>query len=288
MVNYALLVTSALMFSSAQMCSKFFQRACGSGVRTTITNSLFTSIVVCLSMFVIGGFSVHFSWFSMGMTTIHSLNSFVLLYFGLKAFEHANLSVYSMFLMMGSIVIPSTFSIIVYNEPITVPLIISFVLIFTALYLGVEKGTHNKKAVFYYAMVFLLNGLAGVISKIHQAFPDPTQVVDTQSFLFWGGALRVVICLIAIVYLAISDKQHGVTLKGWGYAFSGGLLNAIGNYLNLLVLIYINVAVHSVVTTASMLAFSALLSRVVMKDKLTERQIMALILAICAAVLTTL
>ena len=239
-------------------------------------------------MFVVGGFSIRFSWFSLGMAAIHSINSFVLMYFGLKAFEFANLSVYSMFLMMGSIVIPSVFGIVFYHEPITVELMVCFVLIFTALYLGVEKGQSNKKATLYYFLVFTLNGLAGVISKIHQSYHDKTQIVDTQSFLFWGGSLRIAFSIIVIIFLAIKAKENILSAKGVGISLSGGLLNAIGNYFNLYVLIFIPVAVHSVITTAGMLVFSALLSCFMLKDKLTERQIIALILSVCAAILTTI
>lgn len=288
MVNYILLLLSSLLFSSSTLFNKLYQKKCGSGINATISNMFFASITFCITMYIISGFSIEFSWFSFLIAFIYSICCCLSLYCGLKAFETANLSVYSMFLMMGSIVIPSIVGIIFYNEKITVEKIICFVLIFIALYLGLDKGKGSRKAVFYYFAVFFLNGMCGVLSKIHQSYNDPSQIVDTQSFLFLGGAIRLFICLIVVGIFWVKSGKNTLMFKGAQHAVASNLLNSIGNYFGILVLIYIEISVHSIITTAGMLIFSFIIGKIIMKEKTGERNVIALILSVCAAVLISI
>lgn len=284
---YAMLFLSSFLFSSGFLCQKLYRNNCRDGIKRTIYLVLFTSIITFVSMFFIGGMKLALTPFSFLMAVIYAINNFVSTYAGIKAFKYADLSLYSMFMMMGSIVIPSVFGLIFYNEQITWLKAAAFVLIFASLYLNTAKsgGNTNKKASFYYLLVFTLNGTAGVISKIHQSMPEHN--VPTESFLSLSAAIRMAVCIIIILIINQKDNTIVLTTKAVIYGFASGLLNAVGNYFNLFVLIFIPITVHSVITTGATLIFSAILG-LLFKEKITKRTAAALLLALGATVLSAL
>lgn len=282
MLNYIFLILSAALFSSGFLFNKLYSQKCGSGIQNTFIASFFQAFVTCLSMFIIAGFKVKITWFSFGIATLHAINTFMITFMALKAFKYANLSVYSMFMMLGSIIIPSTFGIIFYNEGITVTKVLCFIMIFIALYLSTQKGASDKRAIKYYLAVFLGNGISGILSKIHQS--NEQLRVSTESFLFQSGLINLAVCSIIIIVLCIKAKKNIFSVKGAGFALSDGLVNSVGNYFNLFALIAIPISVHSIITTGMTLVFSAVLS-VMCKEKISKRNVISLLFALAASVL---
>ncbi len=281
MLSWIFLILSAFLFSSGFLCNKLFQKNNGSGLKSSLEYLFIGSVVICISMPIIGGASFEFSWFSLFIAVVYSINSFALTYFGIKAFKYANLSVYSMFMMLGSIVIPSAVGIAFYNEAITLARTICFAFIFIALYLSVSKGQSSKKAIIYYALVFALNGMAGVLSKIHQSFPEIN--VSTNDFLLMTGLIKLFMSGTVLLFLYIKAKEKHPSLRACFFALGGGLLNAVGNYLNLFALIAIPITVHSVVTTGLVLIGSAVIGLFI-KEKPSKKAIASLLFALIAVV----
>ncbi len=284
-MSWPFLITSAFLFSSSFLCNKLFGKERGKGLRTSVEYIFFVSVVTCLSMLTISGGRPELTLFSFLLAVVYAANNFALTYFGIKALQHANLSVYSMFMMLGSIVIPSSVGVAFYDEALSHFKLLCFVCIFVALYLSTSKGQSNKKALVYYALVFTLNGMAGVISKVHQSFADMN--VPTESFLFTSGAIRLTVSGAFLVYFYCKKKQATPGIKACALGLGGGLLNAVGNYFNLYALIDIPVTVHSVVTTGMVLIGSALIGLCI-REKLTLRGGISLGFAIAATVLSVL
>lgn len=278
---YLFLVLSALLFSAGFLFQKFYEKDFGNGLKPSITMVFYQSVVVCVSMFVIGGFRMEVTGFSFLMAAIYAVNDFLLTWMSLKALKYANLSVFSMFMMLGSIVLPSAFGILFYDEGITLIKIICYVLIFISLYLSVEKGESNKKAIFYYIAVFVGNGMCGILSKIHQS--NVEMQVSTESFLLQSGLIRLLICAIILLYLSLRFRENSFSLKAAGLAVGGGIANAVGNYFNLFALLAIPISVHSVMTTGTVLIFSAVIGLFV-KEKPSRKGLISLVLALAAAI----
>ncbi len=288
MVSYFLLILSALMFSASFLGNKLFQKETDSSVKSTFDYMFLGAIVTCVSMLVttyLNGIKVEVTGFSFLMAALYSLNSFLMTYFAIKSFQYANLSVYSMFIMLGSIVIPSIYGIVFANETVTLNKIICFVFIFGALFLGVNKGKSQKKAIIYYFLVFIGNGMAGVISKIHQSFTEIN--VSTDSFLLITGIIKLAVSGIVLLYIYRKINKTKPTLKACSYAIGGGLIHSIGNYLNIFALISVPVMIHSVITTGMVLVFSALLG-LLYKEKLTAKGIVSILFALIATVFSIL
>ncbi len=287
MIDYIFLILSAVLFSTSFLGNKLFQKENGSGFRTSMQYLCICSVVVCISSLITGGGELQFTWFSLLMAVIYSANGALLTYFGIKAFKYANLSVYSMFMMLGSIVIPSVAGFMFFDEDFAFTKAICFALIFISLFLGVNKGKSNKKAIIYYILVFSLNGMAGVISKAHQFYN--TMNVDTSSFLFMTGVIKFLIGASLLLGIFLKDRNEFrlPTLKSLGFGAGGGALNAIGNYFNILVLISIPISVHSVITTGGVLISSALIG-LLFKEKISVKSGISLLFALAATVVSIL
>ncbi len=281
-MHYILILISALMFSSRFLCSKKYQQTAGADVMSSMANTVYTAVISMVAMLLMSGFRLQFSFFSLGISFIYCINSFFLTIFTFKALKHANLSVYSLFMMLGSIVLPSSFAMLFYHEQLTPNRIICFVCIFAALLATVKKGSGSKKAYIYYCLVFLGNGLAGVISKIHQSSPE---AVPTSSFLFQCAVINFTVCSIALLYYAKKSRefQRVFSFAPIFWSMLGGIIMAIANYINIDTLKYVDVAVHSVITTGGTLVFSALIGLCI-KEKITLRTVISVTIALVAVV----
>ena len=99
-VYYVLVVISTILFSLQFLFNQRFQETYGTGMKATQVFSLYKSLVIILMMLLIAGFTVEFTWFSLGMATVYALSGIAMGYYSLKAFSVANLSVYSVFSML--------------------------------------------------------------------------------------------------------------------------------------------------------------------------------------------
>ncbi len=194
---YSLVVAATVLFSLQFLFTQKFGESRGSSLESTLIFTLYKSIVIIVIMFIIGGFKMEFTSFSALMALIYTASGLIMTYFSLKAFEVTNLSVYSIFSMLGGMLLPFLLGIFFYDEGFSVPKAVCIALIVAAVLLGIEKKKASRKAVVYYLAVFVLNGMAGVISKIHQSSAIPH--VDSTSFMMLGAIWAVLICGVILL-----------------------------------------------------------------------------------------
>ena len=217
---YALVIVSTVLFSLQFLFNQRFQQTYGTGMKATQVFSLYKSLVIILMMLLISGFKVQFSWFSLVMATVYAVSGITMGYYSLKAFSVANLSVYSVFSMLGGMILPFFLGVIFFDEGDNLPFkIVCCALIVVAVLLNVKSGKQDKKALFYYFAVFVLNGMSGVISKLHQSSARPH--VDSTSFMLLAAAVTVV---ISAAWLLIAYR-HIPLIKGKSILFvTGGVM----------------------------------------------------------------
>ena len=122
---YALLFLSAILFSGQFLFTKAFQKYNGDSLKTTLKLIFFAYITIAIFFFVkaqIGadGLRFGFSWFTLGMTLGIAIISISCVYLGVKVLGIGNTSVYSTFMMVGSMALPSLVGILAYNEMIII------------------------------------------------------------------------------------------------------------------------------------------------------------------------
>ena len=278
-----MILTSTLLFSLQFLFHNIFEKKYGSGLQASMTYAFYSGVYGFALMLITGGFSFHFSWFSLLLAFFNALNGIVYTFCAGKAFDTANLSLFSMFAMLGGMALPFLYGICT-GEQFTLLKALSFLMIAAALAITVDfKGKSKKGATFYYAAVFILNGMAGVISAIHQDFP--ALAVDSSSYMMMSKIWVILITLGILFY----NKQPILRMDGKTMLCTVGYsaFNSIGNLLLLIALVTLPASIQYPIVTGGVIVISTVISAL-RKEKLTYRDIIASAIAFVATVLIAL
>ena len=284
---YTLVIISTVLFSLQFLFTQRFQETSGTGMKPTLVFSLYKSLVIIFMMLLISGFKIGFSWFSLLMATVYAVSSMAMSYYSLKAFAVANLSVYSVFSMLGGMILPFFLGVLFFDEGDKLVFkIICCVLIVVAVLLNIKSGKQDKKALFYYFAVFVLNGMSGVISKLHQS--SPYSPVDSTSFMLWSSVVTVV---LSAAWLLIAYRQIPL-IKGKNIFFvtGYGVFNGLGNLFLLIALSGesgLPASVQYPLVTGGVMVCSTIISTI-RKEKLTVREYVATFIALLASIFIAL
>ncbi len=277
---YFLVIIAVVLFSLQFLFNQRFEQSRGESLGSALEFSLYKSIVIVIIMLIISGFKVQITVFSLIMAVIYAFSSIAMTVFSMKAFSVANLSVYSVFSMLGGMLLPFVLGVGFYNEELTAFKVICCGLIAVSVLLNIKKGKQDKKAIIYYMAVFILNGMAGVISKIHQSSAKPHS--DSSGFMMLTSLVTVAICA---VWLIIKHKKIPL-IKGKELLFASGygVFNGIGNLFLLMSLVHLPASVQYPLVTGGVMLFSTLISAV-RKEKITVKEYVAAAVSFVASVL---
>ena len=255
---YLILILAAFLFAVQFLFNQQYRRLKGEGLDATMTFSLYTSAISFVILFALGRFQLHITWFSLLIAVLYAAVCLLSSYAGLKAFGTANLSVYSIFMMLGGMLLPFAYGILFANEALSFAKALSILLICTAVGCSFEKGTEGKNAYRFYAAIFVLNGLVGVLSKIHLSVPS--LAVDSYSFM---ATIQLALLVMCLFYCLITrqgiPKQSGkLYLCLSGYA----VCNGIGNLFCQIALTSLPASVQYPIITGGVMVFSTLISLV--------------------------
>ncbi len=280
MIYYALVFSATILFALQFLFNKKFEEQRGSDLKSALEFTLYKSIVIVVIMLIISGFKVNITLFSTILAVIYSVACITMTYFSMKAFSVANLSVYSVFSMLGGMLLPFLLGVGFYNEKLTVFKIICCALIAVSVLLNLKSGKQSKKAFLYYMAVFLLNGSGGVISKIHQS--STFEHTDSMGFLFLSSLTSII---ISGVWLLVQNKKIPL-IKGkmLMYTAGYGVFNGMGNLLLLISLSHLPASVQYPLVTGGVMVFSTIISAI-RKEKLSKTDYIAAGISFVASVL---
>jgi drug/metabolite transporter (DMT)-like permease len=283
MLYYLLLIIATVLFAFQMFFNQQFQRLRGNGLEASLTFSAYVHCVIFFLMLCINGFRMEWSWFSAGLALVRAVMDVAFGYCAIKALSCASLSVYSTFSMLGGMLLPFVYGLAFAEETLTLPKILSCLMISFALFFTVERGKHSKKAIFYYFCVFTLNGLYGVVAAVHQKFP--ALAVDSQSF----SAIASLFTVVLAVLLNLLTAKKFPLLKKPEVKYVGlfGICCGLGNLLLLIALKHVNASVQYPIITGGTMVVSTLIC-VMRKEKLGFRDFLATAIAFGATVLIIL
>ena len=262
---YALAIISVVLFGSQFLTNSEYVKKMGSGLFQTMLLNLLGGVLGAIVMFFTNEFRFEFTPFTLLMSFVVVVNSFLFTLCSVKAFEKVNLSVYSIYTMFGGMLLPIFAGVIFYNEPFTwgLGLCIAFVVVAILLISfrkgdsdDEKKGKNNKIAILFYLGVFLCNGMAGVISKFYMEAPYPKASSEGYSLL--SSLVMVVVSVVFVTMLW--KKRPKIYTKPTLIALCGNAGNRIGNYLLLLALTVLPASVNFSFVTGGTIIVSTLLS----------------------------
>ncbi len=279
-MNYIMTLVADLLFALQFLFNQQFRKRNGDGIDSTFTFSLYTNGISFLILLVLNGFKLHFTWFSLLISGIYAIVILGYAYSGLKSFATANLSVYSIFAMLGGMVLPFAYGVIFCDEAFTPAKAICIVLIGVSTALSFEKGKGKGNNLKYYLAVFVLNGLVGVLSKIHQS--NAELCVDSGSFM---ATVNLWVFAICLVYHLVKNKKISLLpLKEVGNLGCYAACSGIGNLLCLIALKSLDASVQYPIITGGVMVFSTVIS-IIRKEKPSVRTLISAAIAFISTVL---
>ena len=174
------------------------------------------------------------SLFTLLMATLSACNSIAYTICSLKSLGRINLSLYSVFSMLGGMVLPFILGVCFFDEGMSFGKLLSAALITAALAVTIKPG-EGKTGVGYYIGEFVLNGMSGVISKLYQS--APFEKADEYGYMLLCAAVSAVISAAALLFVKGENKKPDRAAAGaMGIC---GTLSYAGNLILLIALAHV-------------------------------------------------
>ena len=270
---YGIVIISVLMFGVQFYLNDKYQKECGTGASSVFVSAFIGAAVGVPFLAVINRFDFSLTPFTLVWSFITAINSVLCSICSLKALEKVNLSVYSLFTMLGGMLLPFIAGLAFYNESMTVAKTICVVFVTAALLITVSRKEKTGGEL-YYLGIFIFNGMSGVLSKIYEDATLPK--VSSGGYSLWMAILSAAISLVALI--VIGHKLKMPSVKAMLFSAGGGVLNRIANLLLLIALAVLPASVQYPFVTGGVIIVSTLLAALT-KQKPTKKEIWAVCLS---------
>lgn len=272
---YGLIILSVVMFGGNFALNDVYRRLRGSSLRISLEFSLVGAVVGVIFLFCINGFHLTTTPFTILMAFLSTLNGLAFTFCGFRALGLINLSLYSLFSMLGGMLLPFLQGILFFGEDFTLAKGVCLLFICAALLLTVEKG-EKKKGTVYYVGIFLLNGLSGVISKLFVSAPFAKG--SATDFSIWSAILSLALCGILLLAFFRKKEAPKNTPLSLGINALGSGINRVANLILVLALAHVDASVQYPMVTGGVMIVSTLLCYFG-KNKPSPRELLSVSLA---------
>lgn len=259
----ALIVFATFLFSIQFVFNDVYQRGEGANVVTAMLFSGLTGLAGCVMLVCTNADAFQYSFFSMALAFVSAAKNVLSAYLSIIVLSRANLSVFSLYSMLGGMLLPFAYAILFCGEPLTWQKCICTLLIMAALLIGLrgkETTAEEKKKqgspLPWYLGVFVMNGLSGVFSTIHQRAGDIAVSASAYSLMERGWGL-----LIVIVVLFICRRMgQPITLKrparSIGSSAGYGVITTFANLILLIALLHVDASIQYPIVTGGVIVLS--------------------------------
>lgn len=273
---YLFISFSVILFGCCFALTDVYRKIKGSGIKFSLQFSFCGSLAGFVFLTLVNGLRFEFTPFTLIIAMLTALNGFAFTFCSFKSLDKINLSLYSLFSMLGGMVLPFLQGILFYGEKITVAKAVCFLFITVALILTVQKG-ERKKGTVYYICIFVLNGMSGVLSKFF-AEADFSKTSAT-GYTNLSSICSVVISAVLLLTV-FRKKQPGgkFSLSGTAVAATSGILNKVANLILVIALANVDASVQYPMVTGGVMIVSTLIC-FFSKNKPSKKEVLSIIVA---------
>ena len=270
MIYYGLILLSVIMFGGGFAIQNQYRKNRGSGLKISMESSCIGAFAGLAVLLIFNNFSFSFTPFTFLMALLASLNAILFTFCSFGALDYINLSLFSLFTMLGGMLLPFLQGIFFYEEGFTLSKAVCVVFICLALVCTVERGEKRKGTVFYIG-IFLLNGMSGVISKLFASSSLPK--TGATEYSIWISVLTVVLSGIAWIILTVVEKHRTSESKSniptpdtkklvssYLLGASKGIINSLANLLLVFALAFVDSSVQYPMVTGGTMIVSTVFS----------------------------
>ncbi len=273
---YLLIILSVIIFGGCFALKDKYREKRGSSLKISLQFSFTSSVAGLLGLILINGFKLEFTPFTFIMALLVTMNGIGFTFCSFKALGIINLSLFSLFSMLGGMLLPFLQGIIFFGEGITLAKIICVILITVALILTVERGEKSKGTI-YYAGIFILNGMSGVLSKIFTT--APFEKTSPEGYSILGAICTIIICFfILLIFFREKDENDKPRISTLAISAGSGIFNRIANLILVIALSHVDASVQYPMVTGGVMIVSTLICFFGDK-KPSKREILSIIVA---------
>ena len=287
MIWYVLIFAAAIGCAVNFALTKVYQLNQGNTQETGIVFNFLVGVVGFLIYFAICKFKIHITPFSAFLAVLFTAFVGIYTIIGFKIMSIGSMAVYTMFLMLGGMILPYFYGVFFLDESVTVTKTIALLLMTTAILLQGKPGKSNKKIIFYLLCisVFILNGAVSIVSKMHQTDMG-YKTVSENEFVLLKNASRMLMFGIMLPFVK-KDKRKALSVKPKMYLVIAlsGLISSTAYLLQLKCASHLPATVQFPVMTGGTILFTALLGLICFGEKSDRRQTVGFLICLAATIL---
>lgn len=176
---------------------------------TTLVGFTCAAVMLVIALFSGEGFVI--TPYSFLMAAIVAVLCCTYTFIGFKIMVLGSLSVFTMFLMLGGMMLPYLYGVFLLNEGVSVCRIIGFVLLAVSMVFPVVAREKAGKSSWIFIVlclaVFCLNGFVSIASKVHQ-INEIYAKSGSASFSFLSNTVNAVISAVGLGILTLREKKQ--------------------------------------------------------------------------------
>jgi drug/metabolite transporter (DMT)-like permease len=201
---------------------------------------------------------------------------------GVKVLSLGSLAIYSMIMMLGGMLVPFFYGVLFLKETLTPGRIFGTVLLSLCIVLqallqknnGNQTATKGKNHIFLLLciVIFLLNGMTGVIAKAHEI---SEKAVDEISFSILSCAITAAISLVFLLFGGMKTcnaLKETFRFRPLLIMIFLGVAAYTGNFLHLKAASFVPASVQFPLVSGGVIVLSALASKLIFKEKISSKE----------------
>lgn len=252
---YLILSFATVLFGLGFLLNQTYERSAGNSFKALCLLNIFGNFAGLTVLLVVNKFRFEATPFTVIYSFITSLGLFAYSFCAIKALGKINLSLYSVFAMLGGMTLPFVYGIAFCGEGLSAGKILCFVFVCVSLAFTVSRDEKMKSGVPFYIGVFVLNGMSGVFSKYYAVTEfDKTSI---EGYSIWIAISGIVISAAILPF--VIKKGAPFRPKAVGIATVFGMLGRLGNYLLLVSLAHLPASAQYPMVTGGTMIVSTLL-----------------------------
>ena len=281
-----LVAVSLFAYVSGEMVKCRYSRKEGTG-KIYLYTALVSGVTAIVVPFICG-FSMNFSWLSIGMGALFGI-AFMTMLVSSAAAMRIGPWAYTTVMMSLATVIPSLSGPVFYGETITFMQIIGIIMMCICFFLSVQNDNSQKKAnIRWLVYSFIAAGGMSAIGLLQKAQQSGPIREENGAFLFAAfGVTAIIACFIHICTAKGASKftfgKSNILL-----CIAAGAATALNHTINLALIGMMDSALFFPFISGAELILITLASVLILKEKLTVRRWIGLICGIAATVILCL
>lgn len=280
---YFLIILAVLLLAFDFVLKKSYQKINGDSVKSGLVYNAFSGVCTAIIFFVVNKFTFNFSWYSFYMAIAISILTVSYTIIGFKILKSGNMAIYTLFLMVGGMSVPYVFGLVCLGEPFSIIYLVGLTIIIVSLVLS---GTEIKKTklsqIALCSVVFLLNGMVSVFSKLHQ-IEDVHKTISAIEFTALSGVVKAILSGFILTVCGRKENEKSVKMINKKIVLIIAISAVVGGLSYILQLLAASKLPATVLypfTTGGTVVLTALMGIIFFSEKPDARQWVSMLLCL--------